>query len=151
MPKEEPISQDTSATTTDDKMLAELRLIREAVQPAPVKKDAGMITEFKDFLERSQVIGFAVAFIIGERLGAFITSIINVFIMPILNIVLLPGLEWETFEIGAFIIPGTTSTIGPFPVGALVSEAIYIGITIFVIFLLVRLLGGVGGRRTPTN
>ncbi len=149
MPKEEQIRQDTSATTTDDKILAELRLIRAAVQPEPVKKGAGMITEFKDFLERSQVIGFAVAFIIGERLGAFITSIIDVFIMPILAIILLPDIGWETFVIGEINIG--LGTIGPFPVGSLITEAIYIGVTIFVIFLLVRLLGGVGGRRTPTN
>lgn len=149
MPKEEPVRQDASATTTDDKILAELRLIRAAVQPEPIKKGAGMITDFKDFLERSQVIGFAVAFIIGERLGAFITSIIDVFIMPILAIVLLPEIGWETFEIGEIYIG--LGTIGPFPVGPLITEAIYIGVTIFVIFLLVRLLGGVGGRRSGTN
>lgn len=147
MSEEETLSQDTSATTTDDKILAELRLIRAAVQPEPIKKGRGMITEFKDFLERAQVIGFAVAFIIGERLGNLITSIIDVFIMPILAIFLLPEIGWETFVIGEINIG--FGTIGPFPVGPLITEAIYILVTIFVIFILIRILGGMtssGGK-----
>jgi large conductance mechanosensitive channel len=144
MPEEtESITQDSSATTTDDKILAELRLIRAAVQPEPVKKGAGMITEFKDFLERSQVIGFAVAFIIGERLGAFITQIIDTFIMPVLGM-FIGGIDWDLFEIPAF--PVGSTWLGPFPVGSLILEAIYILITIFVIFLLVRILGGMTSR-----
>ncbi len=149
MPKEEPIAQDTAATTTDDKILAELRLIRAAVQPEPVKKGAGMIDDFKDFLERAQVIGFAVAFIIGERLGAFITSIIDVFIMPILGM-LIGGIPWDEFYFppNGEGIPIFGTILGPFPIGGLILEAIYIVVTVFVIFLLVRILGGMTTSRS---
>lgn len=47
-----------------------------------------MLKEFKEFLQRGNVIDLAVAVIIGVAFGAIITSLVNDILMPIIGILL---------------------------------------------------------------
>jgi large conductance mechanosensitive channel len=47
-----------------------------------------MLREFKDFLNRGNVLDLAVAVIIGVAFGAIVTSLVNDIIMPLVGVIL---------------------------------------------------------------
>ncbi len=61
----------------------------------------GFNKEFMEFLHKYQVIGLAVAFVIGTAATKLVNSIVNDIIMPIVAVVV-PGGSWRTalLEIG---------------------------------------------------
>ena len=74
---------------TEDKMLDELKQIREllAAKPAPPPPPPkGMWNEFKSFIENYKVMGLAVAFILGLYLGQLVQSMVTDLIMPIIGL-----------------------------------------------------------------
>jgi large conductance mechanosensitive channel len=77
--------------STDEKMLEELKQIREALVPSPPPppEKMGLWQEFKDFLDKYRVMGLAVAFIMGLYLGRLVQSLVTAWITPIINITLL--------------------------------------------------------------
>jgi len=114
--------------STQEKMLEELRKIREALEPKPSpppEKPKGLWKEFMDFISKYKVMGLAVAFIIGIYLGELVKALVNDLIMPIVSLAT-PGIKWETISAGPFLI-------GHF-IGALVTFLI----VAFVIFLMVK-------------
>jgi large conductance mechanosensitive channel len=135
--------------STQEKMLEELRKIREALQPKPSpppEKPKGLWKEFMDFFSKYKVMGLAVAFIVGIYLGSLVNSLVKDLIMPIIGIVL-PGLgNLATFKIG---IPPTTfdsegkpppSYVGQvFGIGNFLVALITFVIVAFVIFLIVKI------------
>ncbi|MFH0971525.1 MAG: large conductance mechanosensitive channel protein MscL [Candidatus Micrarchaeota archaeon] len=58
----------------------------------------GIISEFQEFLKKYQVLGLAVAFIIGAAAGKLVTALVNDFVMPIIAM-LTPGGDWKSWEI----------------------------------------------------
>jgi len=111
-----------------EKMLEELRKIREALEPKPSpppEKPKGLWNEFMDFISKYKVMGLAVAFIIGIYLGELVKALVNDLIMPIVSLAT-PGIKWETISAGPFLI-------GHF-IGALITFLIMA----FVIFLIVK-------------
>ena len=74
-------------------MLEELKKIREAVEkgppPTPPK---GLWKEFLDFLSKYQVMGLAVAFIIGLYLGNLVKALVSDLLLPAIGLVV-PGLS----------------------------------------------------------
>jgi len=67
--------------------------------------------EFMEFLKKYQVVGLAVAFIIGAALTKLVTAFVNDIIMPVVG-ALIPGGNWRTavlqmgpakFMIGDFV------------------------------------------------
>ena len=54
----------------------------------------GIVSEFADFLKKYQVIGLAVAFIIGAASTKLVTAIANDLVMPIVG-ALVPGGDWR--------------------------------------------------------
>jgi large conductance mechanosensitive channel len=58
------------------------------------KEKKGLIQEFMDFLMKYQVIGLAVAFIIGAAATKMVTACVTDIIMPII-VVLIPGGDWR--------------------------------------------------------
>lgn len=54
----------------------------------------GLIQEFMDFLMKYQVIGLAVAFIIGTAATKMVTACVTDIIMPLIA-VLIPGGDWR--------------------------------------------------------
>ena len=57
-----------------------------------------MLNEFKEFLNRGNVVDLAVAVIIGGAFGAIIVSLVDDIIMPIIGI-LLGGVDFTTLSI----------------------------------------------------
>ena len=111
----------------EDKMLEELKRIRELLEtkpPPPPPK--GLWNEFMDFLSKYKVMGLAVAFIMAIYLGALVKALVDDFVMPIVTLAM-PGIEWETI------------VAGPFRVGHFIGALITFLIVAFVIFILVKI------------
>jgi len=84
----------------EDKMLEELKRIRELLEPKPTPPPPkGVWKEFMDFLSKYKVMGLAVAFIMGLYLGALIQALVTGLIMPAIGVAI-PGLgNLATFKI----------------------------------------------------
>jgi large conductance mechanosensitive channel len=91
----------------------------------------GFIDEFMEFLKNYQVIGLAVAVIIGAAAGKMVSAMVSDIIMPIIA-VLTPGGDWKTAVL----------QLGPvkFMVGDFVGAVIDFVIVALVIFLIVKLI-----------
>jgi large conductance mechanosensitive channel len=57
-----------------------------------------MLKEFRDFINRGNVVDLAVAVIIGGAFGAIITSLVNDIIMPLVGVVL-GGVDFSSLAI----------------------------------------------------
>jgi len=89
----------------------------------------GFSEEFMEFLKKYQVIGLAVAFVIGSAASTLVTALVKDIIMPFVG-VLIPGGDWQStvFQIGPVkFMPGDFA-------GALINFIIIA----LVIFLLVK-------------
>jgi large conductance mechanosensitive channel len=91
----------------------------------------GFVGEFMDFLLKYQVIGLAVAVIIGAAATKMVTAMVNDIIMPIIGAII-PGGSWRTavLEIGSV----------KFLVGDFVAAIIDFVIIAFVVFLIVKFM-----------
>lgn len=91
----------------------------------------GFIDEFMEFLKKYQVIGLAVAVIIGAAAGRLVTAMVNDIIMPIVAVIV-PGGDWKT----------SVLAVGPvkFLVGDFVGVLIDFIIIALVIFLIVKFI-----------
>jgi large conductance mechanosensitive channel len=111
----------------DEKMLNELKKIREAVEakPAPPAPEApkGLWNEFKAFLKKYGVLGLAIAFIMGLYLGGLVQSLVKDLLLPLIGLAF-PGmgdlaslsytLGSQTFGIGNFLVALITFVIVAF-------------------------------------
>ncbi len=127
----------------NEKMLDELKRIREAVEvkPAPPpEKPKNLLEEFKEFLKQYKVMGLAVAFIMALYLGRLVQSLVLAFISPILNIVFLAigFLSWTT------VLADPASYPLAFNPTLFISELITFLIVAFVIFILVKITARLG-------
>jgi len=62
----------------------------------------GLVKEFMTFLKNYQVIGLAVAVIIGAAAGKLVSAFVSDLVMPIVGL-LMPGGDWRTY---AFSLTG---------------------------------------------
>jgi large conductance mechanosensitive channel len=116
----------------EDKMLEELKRIRELLEPKPAPPPPkGLWNEFMDFISKYKVMGLAVAFIIGLYLGALVQSLVTSLIMPIIGLAL-PG-------IGNLATYTITVSSQDFGIGSFLVALITFIIVAFVIFLLVKI------------
>lgn len=119
----------------EDKMLEELKKIRELLTPKPAPPapppKKGMWNEFMDFLSKYKVIGLAVAFIMGVYLGNLVQALVKDLVLPIIGLAI-PGLE----NLATFEIPVATQI---FLIGDFLVALITFIIVAFVIFVLVKL------------
>ncbi len=88
-----------------------------------------MLNEFREFLQRGNVIDLAVAVIIGGAFGAIVKSLVNDVVMPIIGI-LLGGLDFTSF---AIVIGDAEILYGNF-----IQAIVNFVIIALVIFLVVR-------------
>ena len=119
--------------TSEDKMLEELKQIREllAAKPAPPPPPAkGLWNEFKEFIQNYKVMGLAVAFILGVYLGLLIKSLVSDLIMPVIGLAL-PGID----NLSTMTIAVGSQEFG---IGNFLVALITFIIVAFVIFLLVK-------------
>ncbi len=135
----------------EEKMLDELRKIRELLTPRPEPPapppKTGLWNEFMDFLSKYKVMGLAVAFIMGVYLGALVNALVKDLVMPIIGLAI-PGLgNLATYKIA---LPSTAldaqgNPLDPnyagqlFGVGDFLVALITFIIVAFVIFLLVKI------------
>ena len=91
----------------------------------------GFAAEFGAFLKKYQVLGLAVAFIIGAAATKLVTAIANDLVMPIVG-ALVPGGDWRT----------ATLQLGPvkFLVGDFAGAVIDFAIIALATFLIVRFI-----------
>jgi len=134
----------------EDKMLEELKKIRELLTPKPAPPapppKKGLWNEFMDFLSKYKVIGLAVAFIVGVYLGALVQALVKDLILPIIGLAI-PGLgNLATFKIPVpwvELLPDGTPPAGYtgqiFGIGEFLVALITFIIVAFVIFILVKI------------
>jgi large conductance mechanosensitive channel len=118
----------------DEKMLNELKKIRELLEPKPAPPAAappkGMWKEFVDFISKYKVMGLAVAFILGLYLGGVVQALVKDLIMPLIGLVF-PGMS-NLSTMSIFV--GTQQ----FYLGDFLVALITFIIVAFVIFILVK-------------
>jgi large conductance mechanosensitive channel len=92
-------------------------------------KEDEMFKEFRDFINRGNVIDLAVAVILGAAFTAIVNSLVNDIIMPLIG-VLLGGIDFSTLSV----------TIGSAVIayGAFIQAVINFLIIAFVVFLIVK-------------
>ncbi len=90
-----------------------------------------IVKEFMDFLKKYQVIGLAVAVIIGGAATALVSALVKDIVMPIIA-VLTPGGEWQKAVLP--VVPVN------FAIGDLVSALINFIIIAFVVFMIVKMI-----------
>ena len=113
---------------SDDEILAELKKITELLTKPPTPPPAkGFTNEFKAFLQQYQVLGLAVAFIIGLYLGNLVKALVTDLILPIVSFALPPGSDVNAYK------------VGPFGVGDFTNNLLTFIIVALVIFLIVKL------------
>jgi large conductance mechanosensitive channel len=113
----------------EDKMLEELRRIRELLEPKPAPPPPkGLWNEFMDFLSKYKVMGLAVAFILGIYLGTLVQALVTNLIMPVITLLLPPDLSLDV-QVGPAI----------FKVGNFIDALITFLIVALVIFILVKI------------
>jgi len=99
----------------------------------------GMISEFKDFISRGNVIDLAVGVIIGASFGKIVTSLVEQVVMPPIGLVLgrvdFSNLKWVLAPEDP-----TTEAIEEVAIqyGAFINTLIQFAIVAFVIFLMVK-------------
>jgi large conductance mechanosensitive channel len=88
-----------------------------------------MLKEFRDFINRGNVIDLAVAVIIGGAFGAIVTSLVNDIIMPLVGVIM-----------GGVDFSGLAITFGEAQIlyGNFIQAVVNFLIVAFVIFLIVR-------------
>jgi len=120
--------------STDQRMLDELKKIRELLEPKPAPPPPpppkGLWAEFKDFLKKYSVLGLAVAFIMGVYLGGLVQSLVKDLLMPLIGLAI-PGLA----DLATYTVPVGTQAFG---IGNFLVALITFIIVAFVIFILVK-------------
>lgn len=120
----------------EDKMLEELKKIRELLTPAPPPpqkpKPKNIAAEFLEFIKQYKILGLAAAFIIGLAVNTLILSLANDIITPIIGL-FVPGFtQLKDFQ------------LGPFTIGNFIAALINFIIVAIIIFLIVKYAGKVG-------
>lgn len=101
----------------------------------------GMISEFKDFISRGNVIDLAVGVIIGAAFGKIVTSLVEQVVMPPIGL-LLGGVDFSNLKWVLAPEDPTTEAIEEVAIqyGAFINTLIQFIIVAFVIFLMVKFI-----------
>lgn len=99
-----------------------------------------MLKEFRDFINRGNVVDLAVAVIIGGAFGAIINSIVKDLLMPLIGIIL-GGVDFASLSVK---VGSAVLTYGNF-IQALIN---FLAIA-FVLFLIVRSLNKAKAKPAP--
>lgn len=123
----------------DERILEELRKIREAVEPKPSPPPPkGLWAEFIDFIGKGGVIGLAIGFIMGTYIGKVVSALVQDLIMPIPG-AMIPGGDWRKANVTLAVGAGMNFAVGDF-VGVILDFLIVAG----VVFLIVKYAGKMG-------
>lgn len=111
-----------------------------------------MLKEFREFIQRGNVVDLAVAVVIGAAFGAVVNSFVQDILMPILGLLtggvnfnsLYINLSGKTFESYAAAKAAGAAVIG---YGALIQNIISFLIIAFAVFLIVKALNAAMRKR----
>ena len=127
-----------STEEAQEKMLEELRKIREAVEPKPAPPPPPpkrFMEEFMNFLNKYGVIGLAIAVIIGGAAGSLVSALVSDILMPVVTF-FIPGGGWRE---AVWILGPIQLSIGHFT-GVLIDFLIMA----MIVFVLMRQLEKTG-------
>jgi len=110
-----------------DKKIGDAEKALEGGVMALGKGAQGFNKEFMDFLQKYQVIGLAVAFVIGAAATKLVNSTVSDIIMPIIAVII-PGGNWRE---AVFPVGPVHFLLGDF-VGAII-DFVIIALVIFII------------------
>lgn len=101
----------------------------------------GMVTEFKDFISKGNVVDLAVGVIIGAAFGKIVTSLVEQVVMPPIGL-LLGGVDFSNLKWVLAPENPATEAIEEVAIqyGAFVNTLIQFLIVAFVIFLMVKVI-----------
>ena len=88
-----------------------------------------MLDEFKEFINRGNVMDMAVGVIVGGAFTAIVTALTSNIINPLITLITGGGIDTA----GALVVPGTSIDFGTF-----ISAVINFLIVAFIVFLLVK-------------
>lgn len=117
----------------------------------------GMLTEFKEFAVKGNVIDLAVGVIIGGAFGKIVDSVVGDLILPLVGSVI-GKLDFSNlFVVLGTIPPGTATTLDAlkkagvpvFAYGSFITVAVNFAILAFIIFIMVKQINRLK-RETPT-
>ena len=118
--------------------MGELKKIRMAVEPKPeppALKPEGFRAKFRAFLEKRNVVGLALAVIIGGAAGKLISALVEDILMPIVSI-FIPSGGWRD----AFIAIGGDKLMYGHFAGAIL-DFLIIALIVFVIIKQLEKIG----------
>lgn len=90
----------------------------------------GMVTEFRDFLVKHDVLALAVGVVIGASVGKVVSGIVDDLIMPVVGVIM-PGGEWHTAEL---VLSGKNAI----KYGDLLGRLVDFAIVAAVVFLILK-------------
>ena len=102
-----------------------------------------MIKEFKEFINKGNVMDLAVGVIIGGAFSAIVTSLVNDIIMPVISL-LTKGVDFNNWFISlngekyATLADAQAAGASVLAYGSFIQAIIYFVILAFVIFMLVK-------------
>ena len=108
-----------------------------------------MVSEFKEFISRGNVIDLAVGVIIGAAFGKIVSSLVDLVIMPPIGMIA-GGVDFSQFKL--VLKPGDPAhKIAEVAVqyGAFLNTIIQFAIIAFAIFLVVKLLNRFMPKKAP--
>ena len=79
----------------------------------------GFLTEFKDFLLKTNALALAVAVVLGIAFGKVVSALVDGLVMPIVGMVT-PGGEWRAMKAGPFLVGNVLGAIVDFVITAFV-------------------------------
>ncbi|WP_292063432.1 large-conductance mechanosensitive channel protein MscL [Brevundimonas sp. UBA7664] len=108
----------------------------------------GMISEFRDFISRGNVIDLAVGVIIGASFGKIVTSLVEQVVMPPIGL-LLGGVDFSNLKWVLAPEDPATEALEEVAIqyGAFINTLIQFLIVAFVIFLMVKFINRLRRQR----
>jgi large conductance mechanosensitive channel len=94
---------------------------------------------FKEFLEKHQVLGLAVAVIIGTAIGKVVASLVADVIMPLIS-PLIPGGEWRAarFILSRTVSPDGKEVINAVNYGAFLGTVVDFLVIAFCVYMIMK-------------
>ncbi len=97
-----------------------------------------MISDFKDFIAKGNVVDLAVAVVIGGAFGKIVTALVEGVIMPLVGMAV-PGGDWRAISLGPEIGRSATGEIlHAFKIGAVLGSVVdflCIALVVFLVFV----------------
>lgn len=101
----------------------------------------GLVSEFKEFISRGNVIDLAVGVIIGGAFTTIVNSLVNDIIMPLISLV-----------IGTVNFSSLAAVIGPtiIPYGNFIQSVVNFLLTALAVFAMIKVINGLHRKKAET-